>query len=226
MRVLLSCCFSFFLIAAVTTKGHAQAGKVSAGLVLSPGIGFPTQFLDNEQVDSLDPSGRFNFDTGLNLTYGFSDNISFITGLLISFRGLNDFVTPDPDEDELRATYLVLPAGLQLTSYDLGGGWYLKGKLGVQGEVNIGARVGDTRANDQLSTLAAGAFGGVGAEWDLFGAGYLDLGITYHHGFTNLLNTDYETDVTLAGQTQSVKPYTDRFLRLSYLTFDVGFIFK
>lgn len=219
----------FLFLAAVPNRCLAQEGA-SFGLKLSPTLVFGRQFIDDKKVDSMDVGSRLGFNGGFQAHYGFTDNFGVYSGVMISLRNLNDFIDPSlgPEGQQLNMTFVEIPAALQLTSFDLGGGWYLKGLFGATIDINTGATFkGEEtlRYGDRIQPLGASFLAGAGVEYDLFGAGYLDIGLSYHHGLFNVLKTGYQTsDDERVGPIS--EPFADRELRLSFVALDIGFIFK
>jgi hypothetical protein len=205
---------------------------------------FGRQFVDDRQVDSLAPSGRIGFGFGVQGTLEINENAALFAGAGVNFIGLNDFRDLDYSQDvvspvlrnqSLSLSYFNIPFGFQMTSFDLGNGFYLKALAGLELDILAGARLNGAgskvRVNSHIQPLNLGAFGRLGGEVDLFGAGYLDFGISYHHGFFNILKKNFEVQVDPDGPSgllgaSTVKPYELREVRLSYVAVDIGFIFK
>jgi hypothetical protein len=217
----------------------AQEG-ISFGIRFAPTITYGRQFFGDVRDAGQAVSSRLGVNGLLFGHYGFTDNFGVVTGLGLSHRALGSFVewrdsqltslTTPPAK--LGLTYLEVPLLLQLTSFDLGGGWYLKGQAGISLDILAGASYRGQQTLKYISRIqpvGASAIGTFGAEWDLFGSGYLDLGLCYHHGLTNVLRQGYEQAYinSTTGQTRANhKPFDGRTLKLGVVGVYVGFIFK
>jgi hypothetical protein len=210
------------LLMLAARPGQAQEG-ISAGLRLGPNLTLGRQFQDDQTVDSLKVGPQLGFRGGFMAHYGFTDNIGVYSGFFLDHVVFKP--TQELNDHTFRVTYLELPLAARLTSYDLGGGWYLKARAGMGFHLNVGATEKTSattrRIQDQIRPLMVSALAGIGMEWDFYGGGYLDFGLSYHHGLTNILNQDFKRE-------SGGKPYEnpDRTLLLHMPAFYVGFIFK
>lgn len=217
----------------------AQEG-ISFGIRISPTVTYGRQFFGDVRDETQAVSSRLGVNGLLFGHYGFTDNFGIVTGLGLSHRAVGNFIewndtaitsltTPAA---KLGLTYIEVPLMIQLTSFDLGGGWYLKGQAGVSLDILAGASFKGAqtlRYSERIQPIGASAIGTFGAEWDLFGSGYLDFGVCYHHGLTNVLRQGYDTDyinTTTGAERRGFKPFNNRTLKLGVVGVYVGFIFK
>jgi Outer membrane protein beta-barrel domain len=221
----------------------AQEGA-SAGITVGPTYNFGRFFQDDRLTDSLNVSGKVGFNAHFKFHYGVTDNFGLITGFGISTRSFGDFHDPTKAWDaqsqtatnaNLNLTYLEIPFGIQLTSYELGTGLFLYGNAGISIDILAASRfktdAETVRYSEAIQPLNMSGIGRLGLQWDAFGTGYLDFALSYHHGLFNVLQKNYSASFDLDGaagilEPTTVKPFEDSRLNTRYISLDIGFVFK
>ncbi|MCX8112233.1 MAG: PorT family protein [Bacteroidia bacterium] len=153
------------LIAAVLTGSlYAQEG-VKFGLRVSPGLGFFGVDSSGRTVRNLSSSGMFNFSGGLMLSFGFSDNVSFLLGAGVGTGGgkveykpnygiigagdtlyLSQVGLSSAQKVTYRVTTLNVPVFIKLRTNQLGSTpLRAKGILGGQVDVRVGSSTNSDR---------------------------------------------------------------------------------
>ena len=215
LRLLPLLVLSFFSL----QTAAAQEG-LSLGLQVAPTVNLAREFVDDRSIDSLKPGATIGVQAGVQGHYGYTDNIGVYSGAFYRLSPMT--IGPVDNKSKVRLSYLEIPLALQFTSYDLGNSWYLKARLGMSTDINLGAIQdnGDERikVGDQFRGIDFGLMAYIGMEYDLLEAGYLDFGVGYRHGLVNI----YKDDATIHGYAAG----KDVEMRLSRLAFNVGFIFR
>jgi hypothetical protein len=197
--------------------GYAQKG-FSAALRVAPTVNIPRQFVNDRSVDSLKAGARMGVIMGVIGNYGLTDNFGVFTGAQFNFSSIKPF---KEDEGHLNMQYFQIPMGVQVASFDLGGGLYLKGQFGVTIDILTGAKeIKDDerkRVGSDLRPLNASLLAHLGVEYDLLGVGYLDLGLGYYHGLFEVYRNSYRRNVIQDSEVST---------RLSQIALHIGFVFR
>lgn len=183
------------------------------GLKASPNVSWFRTETRGFSNDGLDPG----FSYGLIVDYGFTENYSISTGLNILRTGgtMRYRYTFDPGGENLDTEkrrdhylrYVEIPLALKLSTEEMGYLTYF-GKFGLGLGFNIQAKADDRIYLSQDSTLRtkdkdisddtrffrAALIIGAGLEYNLGGLTSLLAGLTFHNGFSNVLNKDNPFD--------------------------------
>jgi len=235
----------FALLIVIFGLSSVQAqGNLRLGLTASPNIGWIS--LDTRGVNS--DGNRIGFRYGVIADFGFTENYAFSTGLFLNHTGgkisfptstVSDGNTSiGSTESEIKLQYLDLPLTLKLRTNEIGYITYY-GQIGFDLSINIGAKadanVKDSNGNTLFTTdnekitgdinlFKLGLHVGAGAEYNLSGNTSILVGLSYHNGFTNIMDfevpkTERDGSLSTSGETEEVKGFN------SFVSLNLGVLF-
>lgn len=233
-----------------------QRKKFKMGFNIAPsvdwlGVSTPDVTLDAAQV---------KFQYGIVTEFAFANNYAFVTGLehklagaSVDYLKLPHYFTAEGDTFNLdkrnyKLDYLNIPLTLKLMTNQIGYFTYF-GKFGVDASFLVRGRADDegSYSNDpntnvdidnrdifeELSIFKIGLNVGAGAEWNFSGNTALVFGVSYHHGFVDVLRDPTEDGVTnsqmlgtWSGEVgkSPTSPFAQK-ANLQYVTLDIGVLF-
>lgn len=238
--LLLSTLLLLISLAAVK-PAMAQEG-IKIGFRASPLIGWASVVDDSTKTkpDGLTTKAGLGFSFDFVLTYGFTESVSFRTGINIATKGVkseqNSVVqllgttTTTNLTNNTSFTAVEIPIGLKFRSPEIGTGIYIVGHFGVNAELNLqnkvkseGSIVFDNGAGTTSTTMVNSEMVDVdgirlfttsfvpGAGVDWeFDWGMLEMALTYHWGLLSF------TDPEKSGGLKS---------RLNYIALNLGYFF-
>jgi len=171
----------------VFTFANAQDLKI--GLTLSPTINFNKREIKVEDKWKTDDgTGGLGWKGGLLADLNFSGNYYLHSGLLIHSKAFDD------DNADFKVTTLEIPLALKLRTKEVADNVHIIGFFGGTLDLNVDATQKDANgdeynAKDQINFFGMSFMAGAGAEYDL-DFGHVALGVSYHLGFTDILDDD------------------------------------
>lgn len=201
------------------------------GLTASPTISWLSP--DTRGVES--EGNRIGFKYGVIADFNFAENYAFSTGIFMNYTGgkisfpsisTNSVGATDYGKTEsvIKLQYIEIPLTLKLRTNEIGYITYF-GQIGFGVSINIGAKsdlevtnaagntlfkLDDEKISDEINLFQSSLIIGAGAEYNVSGNTAILIGLTYHNGFTNVLDfkvpkTDRNGTLSTSGETQSVK---------------------
>lgn len=192
-----------------------EVKPVRLGFVAAPALTWLS--VENREIDSKGLRAGFSFGALVDFTIAKNANYAFSTGLMMNMadggnlnnltvvpeRGVPGGLEPAMRDVSLSLQYLQVPLTLKLKTNEIGYMSYY-GQLGLQGGIKIGARengeyeylrdpnsrvvIERENVNDETQLFNAGMLVGIGTEYNISGSTYLVFGLSYYHGFTNVLS--------------------------------------
>ncbi len=247
-----------FAISTVAQDAAAphQRKKFKMGFTIAPSV----DWLGVSTPDVSLDAAHIKFQYGIVTEFAFANNYAFVTGLehklagaSVDFMKLPHYFTADGDtfnvdKRNYKMDYLNIPLTLKLMTNQIGYFTYF-GKFGVDASFLVrgraddeGAYYGDPNTNvdidnrdifEEISIFKIGLNVGAGAEWNFSGNTALVFGVSYHHGFIDVLRDPTEAGVSndqmLATWSDSPAnsvsaPFAQK-ANLQYVTLDVGVLF-
>lgn len=205
---------TMLLLATTGFYGTAQAQEgIKVGFRASPLIGWSTTVDDSTKIkpEGLETKAALGFGFDFVLTYGFSDNFAFKTGVTIATKGTKAETNISNSLLSINGTYstnftaVEVPIGFKFRSPEIGDGMYVIGHFGLNPEFNVQNKqksevtttIGgvattvntETVDADGIRLFTASFAPGVGLDWE-FDWGMLEFGVTYHWGLLSYSDPD------------------------------------
>lgn len=192
-----------------------EVKPVRLGFIAAPALTWLS--VENREIDSKGLRAGFSFGALVDFTIAKTENYAFSTGVMMNMAdgGSMEYMTVVPERGEigtlepamrdvsLNLQYLQVPLTLKLKTNEIGYMSYF-GQLGLQGGIKFSARengeyeyirdpnsrvvIERENVNDETQLFNAGMLVGLGTEYNITGSTYLVFGLSYYHGFTNVLN--------------------------------------
>lgn len=205
---------TMLLLATTGFYGTAQAQEgIKVGFRASPLVGWSTTVDDSTKTkpEGLETKAGLGFAFDFVLTYGFSDNFMFKTGVTIATKGskaetnISGTGFSVSGTSSTNFTAVEIPVGFKFRSPEIGDGMYIIGHFGLNPEFNV-----QNKVNSKVTTTLGGASStveteqvdvdgirlftasfapGVGLDWE-FDWGMLEFGLTYHWGLLSYTDPD------------------------------------
>lgn len=196
-----------------STAAAQDIKPVRLGFVAAPALTWLQA--DNRELDSKGVRAGFAFGVLVDFTIAQSENYAFSTGLLMNMqdggklnyanvqqRSSNSGFEQVDTRVNLNLQYVQVPLTLKLKTNQIGYMSYF-GQLGILGGLKLSARengeyqyesiptttvlIERENANDDTQLFNAGMLVGIGTEYNISGNTNLVFGLSYFHGFTNVL---------------------------------------
>jgi Outer membrane protein beta-barrel domain len=214
---------TLFLIAFLFITKLALAQEIRFGLRVSPIIAF-TSITDKDKnsVSGITKSSKVGFAGGLMATYQFAEKFGIHSGLNIVLKGYEYEGTFPSGSTKLTTktnlTTVEIPIALHMRTNEISNGLRIRGIFGgsfnilasSKTDVTSGGVTTSTKKSDGYYKLVPDFIFGAGVEWSLEDAGTIDLGIRFNQPLS--LVTDQVNG-------------SDGRIKLSYLSFDIGYYF-
>lgn len=192
-----------------------EVKPVRLGFIAAPALTWLS--VENQEIDSKGLRAGFSFGALIDFTIAKTENYAFSTGIMMNMadggnlqnltvvpeRGEPGGLEPAMRDVSLSLQYLQVPLTLKLKTNEIGYMSYY-GQLGLQGGIKFGARengeyeylrdpnsrvvIERENVNDETQLFNAGMLVGIGTEYNISGSTYLVFGLSYYHGFTNVLS--------------------------------------
>lgn len=196
-----------------STAAAQDIKPVRLGFVAAPAMTWLRS--ESKELDSKGVRAGFSFGVMVDFTIAQSENYAFSTGLMMNMQdggklnyadvaqrsSSNNFEQVDTRVN-LNMQYVEVPLTLKLKTNQIGYMTYF-GQLGLLGGVKLSARengeyqydeipnttvlIERENANDDTQLFNAGMLVGIGTEYNISGNTNLVFGLSYYHGFTNVL---------------------------------------
>lgn len=241
---------------ATAQDGQGTRKKFILGMSVTPSV----DWWNATTVDAKAGSPKIKFGYGVMAELGFGDNYALViglehrlTGASIEFNDYPHYFTEEADtfslkERNYKLDHVNIPLTLKLMTNQIGYFTYF-GKFGVDVSVLARARADDkgylgndidntVESNDrniysEVSMFEIGLNVGAGAEWNFSGSTSLLFGVSYHHGFIDILRdsdkdgvrTDQELGRWSDAPINSITRPLEQKANPQYVTLDVGVLF-
>jgi hypothetical protein len=222
---------TLIIITLLLISKFASSQEVRFGVRLSPIIAFSSvSDKDKNSISGLTTSSRIGFAGGLMATYQFAEKFGIHSGLNIVLKGFEYEGTfpsgSTRQTTKVNLTTVEIPLALHMRTNEISNGLRIRGIFGgsfnilasSKTDVTAGSLTSSTKKTDGYYKLVPDFVFGAGVEWSLQDAGMLDLGLRFN--LPLFLTTDRISTVT-----NNALGSSDGRLRVSYLSFDIGYYF-
>lgn len=229
--------------------------KFKIGFKLSPSVDWFGVDTKNVKLDAA----KVKFGYGITTEFAFGNNYALtvgvehkLSGASLKFSQFPQYVTEESDtlilnlsQRNYKLDYVVMPLTLKLMTNEIGYFTYF-GQFGVDASFLVRARANDEGAYTrdpgtsieidnrdifrEISIFKVGLHVGAGAEWNFSGNTSLVMGISYHHGFIDVMRDATQKGVDsehMLGQVDSngaVVPFALK-AQGQHVSLDVGILF-
>lgn len=229
--------------------------KFKIGFKLSPSVDWFGVDTKDVKLDAV----KFKFGYGITTEFAFGNNYALTVGLQhkmsgasLKFENQPQYVTEESDtlilslsSRNYKLDYVVLPLTLKLMTNEIGyftyfgqfgvdASFLVRGRASDEGEYtrdpNTSIEIDNRDVFKEISIFKVGLHVGAGAEWNFSGNTSLVFGVSYHHGFIDVMKDATQKGVNsdhMLGQVDtngSVTPFSLK-AQGQHFALDIGILF-